>query len=195
MVPEPYVVRSVHRETVDTFTLTLESVEERNVMAFEPGQFNMLYLFGQGEVAISISGDPADGAHLVHTVRAVGAVTNVLTALRQGDIVGVRGPFGSAWPVDDAAGKDVLIIAGGIGLAPLRPAVYHLLSHREQYGRVVILYGARTPGDILYPRELESWRGRFDVEVDLTVDAAGSEWRGNVGVVTTVFSQARFDPS
>ena len=193
MAPDPYRVRSVHRDTVDTFTLVLEP-EIESILEFEPGQFNMLYVFGVGEVAISISGDPSRPEALVHTVRAVGAVTNVLTNLRPGTSIGVRGPFGTAWPVTEAEGRDVVIVAGGIGLAPLRPAIYHILSHRADYGRVVLLYGARTPSDILYQHELEQWRGRFDIEVEVTVDAAGTEWRGNVGVVTTIFADAKFDP-
>jgi NAD(P)H-flavin reductase len=146
-------------------------------------------------VPISISGDPAHPEILVHTVRAVGTVTNPLCKLKRGDILGVRGPFGSSWPVTEAVGNDILIVAGGVGLAPLRPAIYHLLNHRGDYGRVVVLYGARTPGDMLYTDELAEWRGRFDIQVEVTVDAAKpDEWRGNVGVVTTLIPRAQFDP-
>ena len=194
MLPRLFRLDRMSRETVDTFTLDLIP-EDGEPLRFEPGQFNMLSVFGHGEVAISISGDPhARSSRLIHTVRAVGAVTNVLTGLRRGALIGVRGPYGKAWPIDEAMGRDVVIVAGGIGLAPLRPAIYHLLSHRPHFARVVLLYGARTPQDLLYTGELEQWRGRFDVEVDVTVDAAGPEWRGNVGVVTTIFENARFDP-
>lgn len=163
-------------------------------LSFRPGQFTMLYVFGVGEVPISISGDPARSDVLVHTVRAVGTVTRAMAALKLGSTVGVRGPFGSAWPVEQARGKDVVIAAGGIGLPPLRPAIYHLLTHRREYGRVALLYGARTPRDLLYTRELEEWRGRFDLDVQITVDAAQEDWRGNVGVVTTLFPKVEFDP-
>lgn len=204
MLPQPYRVRRVRRETSDTFTLELEplphplSESERGAegeVRFLPGQFNMLYLFGVGEVPISIAGDPAETERLVHTVRAVGAVTKAICKLKRGDVLGVRGPCGSAWPVAAAAGSDILIVAGGIGLAPLRPALCYILAHREHYGRVVLLYGARTPQDMLYKKELEEWRGHFDLQVDVTVDAAKpEEWRGNVGVVTTLIPRAHFDP-
>jgi len=120
-------------------------------------------------------------------------VTQALQRLRRGDVIGVRGPFGSAWPIGENKGNDVVIIAGGIGLAPLRPVIYYLLSHREQYGRVLLLYGARTPNDLLYTRELEQWRGRFDLDVQITVDTAVSSWRGHVGVVTRFIAKASFD--
>ena len=195
MLPHPYRVRRVQRETYDTFTLDLEHANGAGGLSFAPGQFNMMYLFGVGEVPISISGDPAQSKALVHTIRAVGTVTKPIVGLKRGDVLGVRGPFGSSWPVEEAKGSDVVIVAGGIGLAPLRPALYYLLSHRASYGRVVLLYGARTPEDLLYTRELEEWRSRFDMEVGITVDAATGDWRGNVGVVTTLIPWARFEPS
>jgi NAD(P)H-flavin reductase len=194
MRPSLFVVRQVTRETGDVFTLTLAPGAGEAVLRFSPGQFNMLYVFGVGEVPISISGDPAEPELLVHTIRAVGVTTRALQKLRKGDLVGVRGPFGTAWPVERAQGHDVVIVAGGIGLAPLRPALYHLLLRRVQYGRVVLLYGARTPRDLLYGRELKEWRGRFDVEVDVTVDRATSEWQGAVGVVTKLIERSPFDP-
>jgi len=195
MLPHPYRVQRVRRETYDTFTLDLEQANGASGLPFAPGQFNMMYLFGVGEVPISISGDPAQSKALVHTIRAVGTVTKPIVRLKRGDVLGVRGPFGSSWPVEAAKGSDVVIVAGGIGLAPLRPALYYLLSHRDSYGRVVLLYGARTPEDLLYTRELEEWRSRFDMEVEVTVDAAKGDWRGNVGVVTTLIPWARFEPS
>ena len=154
----------------------------------------MLYAFGVGEVPISVSGDPSNGGPLLHTVRAVGSVTEAICRCDPGDQLGVRGPYGSSWPVDEAAGGDVVIVAGGIGLAPLRPVVHHLLAHRERYGRVVVLYGGRSPEELLYTAELERWRGRFDVEVEVTVDSAGGDWSGDVGVVTRLIDRAEFDP-
>jgi NAD(P)H-flavin reductase len=194
MLPHLYTVERNIRETKDTFTLEMRPARGA-AMRFAPGQFNMLYAYGIGEAPISISGDPEHGDTLIHTIRAVGPVTNALCALKRGDTLGVRGPFGSSWPVEEAAGKDVVIVAGGIGLAPLRPVIYYLLSHREMYGRVSLLYGARTPQDILYPRELERWRGRFDLEVEVTVDNAGREWRGHVGVVTRIIPKADYTPA
>jgi NAD(P)H-flavin reductase len=194
MRPEPFEVRHVTRETGDTFTLTLAPLAGPRFRPFAPGQFNMLYVFGVGEVPISISGDPARPELLVHTIRAVGATTRALQKLEKGDWVGIRGPFGTAWPVDEAHGQDVVLVAGGIGLAPLRPALYHVLLHRALYGRVVLLYGARTPRDMLFPKELRDWRGRFDLNVDVTVDRATMEWQGAVGVVTKLVQRSPFDP-
>ncbi len=194
MVPSPFRVQRVGRETHDTFTLELEPANGANGFSFVGGQFNMLYVFGVGEVPVSISGDPTKPQTLVHTVRSVGAVTQALHRLKRGDVLGVRGPFGSHWPVEEAAGSDVVIVAGGIGLAPLRPVLYHLLSNRDKYGRVVLVYGARTPQDMLYRLELEKWRGHFDLEVEVTVDTATATWRGNVGVVTTLIPRVQFDP-
>jgi NAD(P)H-flavin reductase len=190
MLPDTWTVGSFRRDTPDTFTITLR--RDGEAFAFRPGQFNMLYAFGVGEVPISISGDPARSEVVVHTIRAVGPVTRALAQLRRGSVIGVRGPFGSSWPVDAAEGHDVVLVAGGIGLPPLRPAFYHLLRHREHYGRITLLYGARTPQDFLYLREVEGWRGRFDVDVGVTVDAAGADWRGNVGVVTPLITRRNF---
>ncbi len=192
MVPRPLRIVGAVPETADTVTLELERPPG---YTFRPGQFNMLYVFGIGEVAISISGDPAGVSALVHTVRAVGAVTAPLAALGLGASMGVRGPYGSAWPIEAAEGYDVVVVAGGIGLAPLRPAIYRLLERRDRYGRVAVLYGARTPGDRLYPSELEAWSRRGDVEVRTTVDRADPGWRGHVGVVTTLFPGLAFDPA
>ncbi len=193
MRPRPFRIIKRRRELADTFTLEL-APEDGGGYAFAPGQFNMLYAFGVGESAISVSGDPASGK-LVHTIRAVGAVTDRLQELRAGDMVGVRGPFGSAWPMQQARGHDVVIVAGGVGLAPLRPAIYHILNHRHDYGRVAILYGARTPADILFQKELMQWRARFDLYVDVTVDQADARWAGKVGVVPKLVNIAAFSPA
>jgi NAD(P)H-flavin reductase len=195
MLPRPYRVLKVGRETADTFTLTLAPAKGNQGFSFAPGQFNMLYVFGVGEVPISISGDPDRPETLVHTVRAVGAVSRGICGLKKGDTLGVRGPYGVPWPVEAAPGCDVLVIAGGLGLAPLRPAVYHLLARRPEYGNLELIYGARTPEDLVYRRELERWRGRFDFRVHVTVDSARGDWRGNVGVVPNFIARARFDPT
>jgi NAD(P)H-flavin reductase len=193
LVPQIYRVGGVRRELSDTVTLNLVPLAGSRP-AFEPGQFNMLYAFGIGEVAISVSGNRADEAGFVHTVRAVGAVSGAIAKLEVGACVGVRGPFGTGWPVAAAEGSDLVIVAGGLGLAPLRPAIYHVLANRGRYGRVVILFGCRNPGDMLYRRELEQWRQRLDVEIEVTVDHADTEWRGNVGVVPGLIARAEFDP-
>jgi NAD(P)H-flavin reductase len=195
MLPAPYRIHKRRQELSDTFTLELAPADGSNGAPFQPGQFNMLYAFGLGEAPISISGNPADSAALVHTIRAVGPVTEARWDLRSGDVLGVRGPFGTAWPVAEAEGSDIVIIAGGIGLAPLRPAIYHVLNRREEYGSVCIYYGARSPEDILYRPELEKWRGQFDLTVDVTVDRAAGKWGGKVGVVTRLVTRGGFDPS
>ncbi len=194
MLPQLYRVQRMRREIPDTFTLELEPEEGVEIPPFASGQFNMLYVFGVGEIPISISGDPARRRPLVHTTRAVGTVSKAMRELKPEDVIGVRGPFGSHWPIERAMGKDVVIVAGGIGLAPLRSAMYQVISQREKYGKVVLLYGARTPEDILYRREVEHWRAHFDLEVYVTVDNATGKWRGSVGVVTRLIPRAPFDP-
>ncbi|WP_290649255.1 FAD/NAD(P)-binding protein [Aquisalimonas sp.] len=163
-------------------------------LRFAPGQFNMLYQFGIGEVPISISGD-AEAAGLVHTLRAVGGVTKAMQKLEAGEVIGVRGPFGTAWPVAEAEGQDLVLVAGGIGLAPLRPAVYCALRHRDRFNRVFLLYGTRQPEDILFREELEHWRAQLDLDVYVTVDRGGPGWHGNVGVVTKLIARGGFDPA
>lgn len=194
MHPVVYRVAAQRADTDDTFTLTLRPPTGHAAAPFRPGQFNMLYVFGVGEVPISISGDPDRPDELVHTTREVGAVTRAMRDLGVGAAIGVRGPFGSSWPVDAAEGRDVVLIAGGIGLPPLRPALYHVLARRERYGRVVLLYGSRTPEDLLFRDELSAWRAQLDLEVHVTVDRATGAWRGNVGVCTPLVKRAPIDP-
>jgi NAD(P)H-flavin reductase len=196
-VADPWVpalarVRLRRRDGPAVWTLELEP--EAGDLVFAAGQFNMLTAFGVGEVAISISGDPAAPGRLVHTIRAVGPISRALARLGPGERVGLRGPFGTGWPMADAAGRDVVIVAGGLGLAPLRPALYRLLGERARYGKIVLLYGTRSPDEILYRQEIEAWRRRLDVDIAVTVDHAVSAWHGHVGVVTTLISRAAFDP-
>jgi NAD(P)H-flavin reductase len=194
MLLDPYRITRVTEETNDTFTLELSPADGRSRFSYEAGQFNMVYVFGVGEIPISISGDPTVDGALVHTIRAVGTVTKVMHRLKKGGVLGIRGPYGRPWPMEHAEGADVVIVAGGIGLAPLRPALYHVLSRREKFGKVVLLYGTRSPEDILFRNELELWRSRFDLDVFVTVDHALRPWKGNVGVVTTLIPKAPFDP-
>jgi NAD(P)H-flavin reductase len=194
MLPVIAHVRHRRRETADTWTLEIEPDATEWGSAFRPGQFNMLYVFGVGESAVSLSGDPARTDRLVHTVRAVGPVSRGIDGLSSGAAIGLRGPFGSSWPLEEAVGADVLIVAGGLGLAPLRPLLYGLLAARDRYGRIIVLYGTRSPADVLFERELDAWRRAGEIEVETTVDHAIGEWRGHVGVVTTLISRGRFDP-
>ena len=190
-VPCFYRVASRREDTEDTVTVELTE-PDGPVPAFAPGQFAMLTAFGVGEVPISVSGlgDGGGGRArlLQHTLRAVGAVTRALCAVQPGGLIGVRGPFGTGWDVASAAGRDLVIVAGGIGLAPLRPVVLTALADRSRYGRIVLLVGARTPGDLLYGGELDRWR-RDGVEVAVTVDQADSGWSGEVGLVTALIKR------
>ena len=196
VLPRLYRVASRQEDTHDTVTLQLTE-PAHPVPAFAPGQFAMLTAFGIGEVPISLSGlgDSGDGRaqRLQHTLRAVGAVTRALHATQPGGLIGVRGPFGTSWDVPSAAGRDLVIVAGGIGLAPLRPVVLAALADRSRYGRIVLLAGVRTPGDLLYQDELEWWQ-RNGVEVALTADWADRGWSGEVGLVTALIGPARLAP-
>jgi NAD(P)H-flavin reductase len=192
MLPSVVRVREYRRETHDTYTITLDPP---GGWSYKPGQFNMLYAFGVGEAPISMSGDASDTGSIVHTIRAVGSVTNAMDRFKPGASVGIRGPFGSAWPIEEARGHDVVLVSGGIGLAPLRPVIYHILRHRGDYGKVVLLQGARSPADMLFAEELNAWSRRGDIQVLVTVDHAEDSWQGRVGVVTTLFPPADFDPA
>ena len=185
---EPMEVLRMRHDTKDTFTFDLDA-RPRGGFRFAPGQFNMLYAFGLGEVPISISGDPLRPAVLTHTGRAVGPTTRALEKLRRGDSLGVRGPFGTPWPVDEAQGRDLILVAGGIGLAPLRPVIYSILSRRQVFGKVCIAYGARTPDDLLFGKEIAKWRGRIDIDLEVTVDRGDPKWRGHTGVVTKLLGR------
>lgn len=184
MVPVPFVVKQVHKEIEETFTLDLVPQDGQTDFHYLPGQFNMLYVFGHGEVPISISGDYQDTSVLVHTIRDVGSITHALGQLKAGDTVGLRGPFGSSWPTNSANGKDLVIAAGGLGLAPLRPLIYHVLNHRQDFGQIHLLYGTRNPSLILYSQQLEQWHNEDNgMDVATTVDSATRDWDGPVGTV------------
>ncbi|MGA9120848.1 MAG: FAD/NAD(P)-binding protein [Bacteroidota bacterium] len=193
MVIQPVEIRRILWETDDTFTLLLEVDHVAGPYAFKPGQFNMVYVYGVGEAAISISSDPGKPAVIAHTIHRVGTVTSALAQHRKGDIVGIRGPFGSSWPIDNTREKDICIVAGGIGLAPLRPVMYEMLRRRSEFGRIILLYGARSPLDLLYRVELEQWGKLHNVEVIVTVDRGDSSWKGYIGVVTHLFSYLKLD--
>jgi len=186
-------VRDVRKETPDTFTLLLDLGERRTPAGFMPGQFNMLYVLGVGEVPISVASFREEKL-LMHTIRSVGTVTSLLTRLSVGESVGVRGPFGRGWPVAEADGKQLLIIAGGLGLPPLRPVIEEAIAKPGRIAGVKVLYGARTPADLIYTHEYEKWQGADGCDLLLTVDRGTGEWGGNVGVVTTLFPKAGINP-
>ena len=191
-LPRPYTVAARRIDTADTVTLTLRP-EAQRLPPFAPGQFAMLTAYGVGEVPISLAGQQDDG-RLVHTLRAVGAVTRALHDAGPGTVVGVRGPYGAGWDLPSAAGMDLVVVGGGIGLAPLRPVVLGALARPDRYRRLVLLAGARTPGDLLYRDELAAWEKAAGAQVAVTVDRPDGRWHGHVGVVTTLLEQAWFDP-
>ena len=179
-------------EGVSTYWLKFTDPAVQVAYSFKPGQFNMIYLPGFGEAAISISSDSEDRSTAGHTIRFVGNVTRAVSRLKVGDVIGIRGPFGTAWPMQEIAGRDIIIAAGGIGLAPLRPPLYYIMNHREEFGKVYLLYGARTPRDLLYSTEYKQWE-QAGIEVRITVDRADEEWQGQVGVVPMLFYRFRMD--
>ena len=185
-------VRGMRKETPDTFTLLLELGDGRTPADFMPGQFNMLYVFGVGEVPISVASFGRE-KHLTHTIRSVGRVTNLLASLAPGSSVGVRGPFGEGWPLDEAEGKQLLVIAGGLGLPPLRPVIEEAIAEPGRFDGLKVIYGARTPADLIYTYEYPRWQAADGCDLLLTVDRGTPDWRGNVGVVTTLFPKARID--
>lgn len=187
--PFPYRVAVREAEAPDMATIVLEPVRSA-LPPFAPGQFAMVYAFGVGDIPLSVSG--IDGHRLTHTVRAVGAISAALHGVRAGATVGVRGPFGTGWDLPAATGRDLLVVAGGIGLAPLRPLVRSALAAPEAYGRLNVLIGARTPRDLLYTGETRAWQAQ--ARVLTTVDRPDTLWKGEVGVVTTLADRAAFDP-
>lgn len=173
---------------VATYDLSLIDCDDANVYRFQPGQFNMLYLPGVGESAISHCGACHSATHWQHTVRVAGRVTHTLAGLKIGDELGVRGPFGSGWPLDAWRGRDVILVAGGIGLPPLRPVIYEMLRQRNDFGRLTLIYGAREPRSLLYTAEFTAWESQ-GLQILTTVDRADSDWKGRQGVVTTVLDR------
>lgn len=193
LTPVPYRVTDRRVELADTVSVTLEPVDVA-LPAPVPGQFNMLWAFGVGEVPISLSQRSVPGGALHHTIRAVGATTRALCALEPGGVLGVRGPFGRGWDLGAARGSDVVVVAGGLGVAPVRPIVEAILDERDAFGRVVVLVGSRAPDDLLFGDLLGSWASRPDVEVRVTVDHAGPGWSGDVGVVTGLIPRIGVGP-
>ena len=194
MAPVPYRVRSRIVESPDSATLCLVPVREA-LRSPEPGEFMMLYAFGVGEAAISISGDPTvtDGS-ITHTIRAVGAVSRALHDARPGAVVGVRGPFGTTWGLAQAVGRDLVMVAGGVGLCPLRPAVLGALAQRSHYGKVTLIVGARSRADFVFAAQLEKWAQDPQIDLHVTVDVPVQGWRGEVGLVTEPVHRLALNP-
>ena len=189
MLPRRFRVTEAWRELDDVMSLSLAPVDG-DPISFAAGQFNMLYAFGVGEAAISISGDPTREGELIHTIRNVGAVSAALTDVTPGDMVGLRGPFGAGWPVAEQKGRHLVFLAGGLGLAPLRPALLQAIHASKDYAGITVLVGARSPRDILYAYELADWASQDGMALHVTVDHAAPGWTGVVGVVTTRIEKA-----
>lgn len=184
MTPVPYRVRSRMAENRDSSTLQLEPVGTP-LSAPQPGEFMMMYAFGIGEVAISVSGIPTGtDSTITHTIRSVGAVSHALHDAQLGTVIGMRGPFGTNWRLAEAVGRDLIIVAGGVGLAPLRPVVLCALAERDSYGTVTLIAGARSRDDFLFADELQAWAQSGTIDVHLTVDIPVQGWPGEVGFVT-----------
>ena len=194
MAPVPYRVRSRVVESPDSATLCLAPVGE-GVRSPEPGEFMMLYAYGVGEAAISISGDPTvtDGS-ITHTIRAVGAVSRALHDAQPGSVIGVRGPFGTSWGLTEAVGRDLVMVAGGVGLCPLRPAILGALAQRARYGKVMLIVGARSRADFVFAAQLQTWAEDPRIDVHLIVDAPTQGWSGEVGLVTEPLRRLTLEP-
>ena len=182
-------------ENIDTYRLRFVDKQVRRSYRFASGQFNMVYLFGVGEVAISIVSDPDEPESLDHTIRVVGRVTKAIAQLQAGDELGIRGPFGQGWPLDAAQGNDVVIVTGGLGCAPVVGAIEYIFRRRNQYGAVKILHGVKTLHDLLYRERFDAWRRQPDTQVLLTSDQPDKTWHYHVGVVTELFEQVAVDPA
>lgn len=183
-------VERIIPETPGVTTCLLRIVDSESAANYSylPGQFNMLYLPGAGEAAISISGDPEHPDLIPHTVRDAGNVTHALAECREGAVIGLRGPYGSCWPVERLRTSDVILVAGGIGLAPLRPVIFHLLNHVVPERRVTLLIGARNPSGLLYREQYAVW-AESEMDVQVTVDRPDSEWQSDIGVVTALLNR------
>lgn len=188
---------TVAADETNTYWVEIEDPEARKIFTFQPGQISLIGMFGVGEIPISISSDPAEPHLLGHTVRACGRVTNAMRGLKEGDQVTLRAPFGRPWPVPHARGGDLLVVAGGLGMAPLRSAVYTAMRNRGSFRRVILLVGARNPGQILYQAQMEDWMAPEYadlLELSMTVDVPDADWKHDVGLVTSLFPKAGIDP-
>ena len=196
LVPEPAEIleKSSFGPDLHAYRLRLLDPAARPRFDFQPGQFNMVYVPGVGEVAISISSDPEE-EDLEHTIRIVGRTTRVIERLGPGDVLGLRGPYGNGWPLQDARFKDVLVVTGGLGCAPVSGAIDYLFRRRASYGRITILHGVKKPADLVHRARFEAWRREPETRVLLTSDQPDRAWRDRTGVVTELFEEVEFDPA
>ncbi len=197
LIPCPAEIVEKRSETrgIYTFRLRVKDEGKRAAFRFRPGQFNMVYAFGVGEVPISIASDPDDADGLDHTIRIVGNVTGVLERLKVGDVVGLRGPYGSWWPLEEARGRDVIVITGGLGCAPVVSVISYVVRRRGSFGALKILHGIKAPTDLVYRRQFQAWAKHPNTEVHLTTDQPDRRWRHHTGVVTTLLGRVTLDPT
>lgn len=193
--PATIVEKIQEAEDIHTYRLRINDEEVRRTFRFTAGQFNMVYRFGVGEVAISIVSDPDESEFLDHTIRAVGRVTNAIAAVQPGDSLGIRGPFGQGWPLEEAHGRNVVIVTGGLGCAPVVGAIEYIFRRRRDYGSIKIIHGVKTPKDLLYHERFEAWGRSPDTEVLLTSGQSDETWHYHVGVVTELFERVMIDPT
>lgn len=184
------------QESPSIFTLRLRLTDERSRQdyLFAPGQFNMVYLYGVGEVPISIVSDPDDTTVLDHTIRALGRVTQGLAQLKTGDRIGLRGPYGRGWPLREAEGNDILVITGGLGCAPVVAVIQYILMRREQFGRLTIIQGVKHADDLIWRERYAEWSAMPNTHVLLAADHGGPLWPWHVGLVTELFDEAEIVP-
>lgn len=194
----PHVARIVERRqdapTIFTLRLAFDDDKLQSQYRFQPGQFNMVYLYGVGEVAISIVSDPQDEPLFGHTIRVVGRVTEGLAKLQPGDRVGIRGPYGRGWPLAAAAGKNVLIVTGGLGCAPVVSVIGYVMRRRAEYGKLTIIQGVKHSADLIYRQQYEAWSREPDTEVLIAANASAGHWPWHVGQVTELIAQAQIAP-
>ena len=194
----PYEAEVVNRiqesESIFTLNLRLTDRSQHQQYRFAPGQFNMLYAYGAGEVAISIASDPEQRETFGHTIRIAGRVTRVLAQLKSGDRMALRGPYGKGWPLEQAHGRDLVLVTGGLGCAPVVAVINYALNRRNQFRRLVIMQGVKHAEDLIWRERYQAWAGLPDTQVLLAADEAGDRWPWHVGKVTVLFDKAQFDP-
>jgi NAD(P)H-flavin reductase len=181
--------------TIVTLTLRLTDADAASAFRFLPGQFNMLYVKGVGEIPISIASDPDTPEALSHTIRATGRVSTRLTELEPGDRIGLRGPFGRGWPLEQLGGRDLIIVTGGLGCAPVAPVISYITDRRQDFGRLAILHGVKHCSDLIWGECYSEWAAQDDTQVLLSADRCDLSWSGTTGPVTQLFDQLEIPPS
>ncbi|OGW92829.1 MAG: hydrogenase [Omnitrophica bacterium RIFCSPLOWO2_02_FULL_45_16] len=194
-LPKMAMIETIVDHTPDTKTFTLRLIDKNEkILQYKPGQFLMLSLSGYGEAPFTFASCPSPSGRFQISVRKVGTLTGALHKLKEKDVVGVRGPYGNTFPLDRIKNKDILFVAGGCGIAPLRSLIQHVLKNRKDHGRIEIIYGCRTPKDICYREEIKSWKSDPDADIHLTVDEPDESWGGTCGVVCVLLPKIKLNP-